>query len=371
MGKTASSTINFISSMKNLKLKDGDVLRRQCVGIDVSKDKLTFCLCQNTEKDQHFYSKPMECKNTEEGFEFIIAWSGKEVDDSAPYSFLMETTGCYHESLAIHLASKGLTVHVVHANKAKDFARLNGCRTKTDPVDSRMLARMGCDTSGLEPWPLPDEKYLRLREMSRFDEQMEKSLTQTKCWIEAVKHSGIVDKEILSEHKKMLKSTKALQKKNRSRMEKLVAGDESLSKDVENMASIKGIGKKTAILVMAETLGFHQMTSAKQVASYAGLDVRREQSGKVDKKGRITKKGNAHLRAALYFPAMVASWSNPQLKEDYERICRSHTQSKMIALVALERKLLCLMYAVRKSGKSWDPEYGKVKSRDGEEEGKC
>ena len=106
------------------------------------------------------------------------------------------------------------------------------------------------------------------------------------------------------------------------------------------------------------------MTSAKQVASYAGLDVKKEQSGDTDKKGHMTKRGNAHLRAGLYFPAMVASWSNPQLMDDYNRICASHPQSKTIALVALERKLLCLMYSLWKSGKQWDPEYGQHKKQE-------
>ena len=331
--------------MKHLQLKDGDRLRRQCIGIDVSKKKFTFCLCQSTEQDLHFYTKPKEFENSEPGFRHLLAWSGNEVDSSVPYSFLMETTGCYHESLALFLARKGMTVIIVHANKAKNFARLNGQRTKTDPVDSKMLATMGCDTPGLKPWPIPDEKYLQLRDMSRLSEQLEKTRTQVLGRMESVTYSGYVTKSVLKAHKSLLKSP-------------------VIKAGVDNMESIKCIGKKTAILVTAETLGFHQMTSAKQVASYAGLDVKKEQSGDSDKKGHMTKRGNAHLRAGLYFPAMVASWSNPQLMEDYNRICASHPQSKNISLVALERKLLCLMYSLWKSGKQWNPEYGQDKKQE-------
>ena len=186
--------------MKHLQLKDGDRLRRQCIGVDISKKKFTFCLCQSTDQDRHFYTKPRELENSESGFRHLLEWSGKEVDSSVPYSFLMETTGCYHESLALFLARKGMTVIVVHANKAKNFARLNGQRTKTDPVDSRMLATMGCDTPGLKPWPIPDEKYLRLRDMSRLSEQLEKTRTQVLCRMEAVTHSGYVTKSVLRAH---------------------------------------------------------------------------------------------------------------------------------------------------------------------------
>lgn len=343
--------------MKHLQLKEGDRLRRQCIGVDISKKKFTFCLCQSTDLDLHFYTTPKEFDNSESGFRCLLEWSGKEVDSSVPYSFLMETTGCYHEPLAIFLVRKGLTVFVVHANKAKNFARLNGQRTKTDLVDSKMLATMGCDTANLKVWPLPDEKYLHLREMSRLSEQLEKTRTQVLGRIEAVTHSGFADKTVLNKHKALLKSIEKLQTANEKEMDELVDGDLVMCSGVQNMESIKCVGRKTAVLVVAETLGFHQMTSAKQVASYAGLDVKKEQSGDTDKKGHMTKRGNAHLRAGLYFPAIVASWSNPQLMEDYARICASHPQSKTIALVALERKLLCLMYSLWKNGKQWDPKY--------------
>ena len=334
--------------MKHLQLKDGDRLRRQCIGVDISKKKFTFCLCQSTEQDLHFYTKPKEFDNSETGFRHLLEWSGTEVDSSVPYSFLMETTGCYHESLALFLARKGMTVIIVHANKAKNFARLSGQRTKTDPVDSKMLATMGCDTPGLKPWPIPDEKYLQLRDMSRLSEQLEKTHAQVLCRMEATTHSGYVTKSVLRAHKSLLRSIEKVQAANEQHMAELVNGDPVIKAGVDNMESIKCIGKKTAVLVTAETLG----------------DVKKEQSGDAEKKGHMTKRGNAHLRAGLYLPAMVASWSNPQLMEDYKRICASHPQSKNIALVALERKLLCLMYSLWKSGREWDPEYGQDKKQE-------
>lgn len=350
--------------MKHLKLKEGDRLRRQCVGVDISKLKFTFCLCQSTEQDVHVYSIPKEFSNDDSGFKKLMEWSGTMVDNTVPISFLMEATGCYHESLAIYLASRGCAVYVVHAPKAKNFARLHGQRTKTDVVDSKMLATMGCDTPGLMPWPLPDEKYLRLRDMSRLSEQLEKTRTQIQGRLEAATHSGYIDQAVIRKHKSLLKHVEKLMESNAAEMEELISLDQRMSKAVNDMQSIKCVGRKTAIMVLAETMGFHQMTNAKQVTSYAGLDVKKSQSGPVDKKGHMTKHGNAHLRGGLYFPAIVGSWSNPHLMEDYNRICLSHPQSKNIALVALERKLLCLMYSIWKSGKQWDPEYSQNKKQE-------
>ena len=177
--------------------------------------------------------------------------------------------------------------------------------------------------------------------MSRLSEQLEKTRTQVLGRMESVTYSGYVTKSVLKAHKTLLKSIEKVQAANEQDMAELVNGDPVIKAGVDNMESIKCIGKKTAILVTAETLGFHQMTSAKQVASYAGLDVKKEQSGDTDKKGHMTKRGNAHLRAGLYFPAMVASWSNPQLMEDYNRICASHgvgEEASLLDVLPLEER---------------------------------
>ena len=89
------------------------------------------------------------------------------------------------------------------------------------------------------------------------------------------------------------------------------------------------------------------------MASYAGLDVPSHQSGTVDGKRSISKRGNVRLRAALYFPAMVAVRYNQPLKENYSRIVEKHPTQKKIGIAAVERKLLLLMYMLWKKNESF------------------
>lgn len=61
-------------------------------------------------------------------------------------------TGVYHESLPCHLHKIGMAVYVVLQNEVRDFAGYEGIKTKTDSVDARCLARLGCTCRSLRPW---------------------------------------------------------------------------------------------------------------------------------------------------------------------------------------------------------------------------
>jgi len=86
------------------------------------------------------------------------------------------------------------------------------------------------------------------------------------------------------------------------------------------------------------------------LVSYSGYDVVQRESGtSIKGKTRISKKGNRYIRNALYFPAMVACRHNETLKETYIRINRNNKTSKMIGQVAIQRKLLVLIYTLWKN----------------------
>src|SRR5690606_36897958 len=109
--------------------------------------------------------------------------------------------------------------------------------------------------------------------------------------------------------------------------------------------------------------GVEQFCSAKQLVSYAGYDVVQRESGtSVKGKTRISKKGNRYIRNALYFPAMVACRHNSVLKEAYTRIIQKKP-SKMVGQVAVQRKLLILMYTLWKNDTVFIENY-KVSSPD-------
>ena len=92
------------------------------------------------------------------------------------------------------------------------------------------------------------------------------------------------------------------------------------------------------------------------MVAYAGLNPRRHQSGtSIDRGTRISKIGNAVLRAALYMPAMSAMQHNPAIVALVARLkARGRLKPKQIVVTAM-RKLLVLCFGVLKTGKPFDP----------------
>jgi len=104
--------------------------------------------------------------------------------------------------------------------------------------------------------------------------------------------------------------------------------------------------------------GISEYRNAKAFAAFAGLSPREHQSGSLRGRTRLAKTGNARLRQALYFPAVVASRLNPTLRPVYERII-ADGKPKMVALAAIMRNLLVLAYGVLKSAQPFDPGYAR------------
>ncbi|MDF2855219.1 MAG: Transposase family [Neobacillus sp.] len=190
---------------------------------------------------------------------------------------------------------------------------------------------------------------LQLRNLTRYYVQLQEQKTA----LGNIKHSKDCSHDIqifiLKSNKKLIAEIDKEIAKCIREINTLVKSDADLDKKIEKLATIKGIGMITMVTILAETMGFEQFGSAKQLVSYAGYDVVQRESGtSIKGKTRISKKGNRYIRNALYFPAMVACRYNPVLKEAYMRIIQKKS-SKMIGQVAIQRKLLTLMYTLWKN----------------------
>ena len=111
------------------------------------------------------------------------------------------------------------------------------------------------------------------------------------------------------------------------------------------------------MIVLAETNGFELIRSKKQLVSYSGLDVKLKDSGtSVKGKPKISKRGNRHLRKAVHMPALSAMRFNEHHKAVFVRLISKHG-IKMKAVVAVQRKLLELIYTIFKTDKAFDKDY--------------
>ena len=143
-------------------------------------------------------------------------------------------------------------------------------------------------------------------------------------------------------------------------MQSLVSRTTRLKSRIGYLESIPGVSFISAATVIGETLGFESISSAKQLTSYAGYDVVLRESGSFKGKTKISKKGNSHIRAVLHMPSMTCVRCNPTLGQFYRRL----KPNKAKPLVAVQRKLLILMYTLWKNEAYYDTEYENKKQQE-------
>lgn len=339
----------------DFKVGKGNKWFRQCVGIDIAKDKFNACLFMyDIASDMGCGTKSVEFKNTKQGFNQFVKWARKECIKEYPLTFIMEPTGVYYELLAYHLCKIHQTVYIVMPNKARDFCNYEGIKTKTDEMDARCLALLGCVNRRLTPWQPPKAIFRELRQMTRFVEDMQKVRTMLSNHLEALTHSAEPVSSVVKHYEKLIVDIDKQLETNLKNIKAKIATDKELDKKVERICTIKGIGCLTVVTIIAETNGFNLITSRKQLASFAGLDVIARQSGNEDPKHVISKKGNTHIRRVLYWPGISSARFNPQMKDMYGRICKRNPKVKMIGITAAMRKMLLLTYTLWKNGEVYD-----------------
>jgi transposase len=333
---------------------------KQAVGIDISKDTFMACVGYLESPQTIQFIKSGSFTNQKNQFNKFLRWVRSQlIHPSDPVWFVMEATGVYYESLAYFLREQGYSVAVVLPNAVKHYAQSLTVKSKTDDLDARMITQLALERA-LPAWTPPSEAIRKLRSLTREHLNLKELSTQVKNQL----HAKECSYKPLAETAKRMKQQLAFFTKQITAIEnevrKLVDQNAELKEGVEYLDSIQGVGFMTAVGVLAETNGFALIRNTKQITSYAGLDVRLNQSGKKTGKTSISKHGNKHLRQLVYMPALAAIRFNEHLKTVYERLVVKK-QNKKIALIAVARKLLCLMFTLWKKKDMYQPDYYKTR----------
>ena len=129
------------------------------LGMDVAKAKLDCCLLLDEASDKR---KTKVVNNNKLGVVDLLAWITKLNISPKELHVVMDATGVYHEQAALALADAGVIVSIVNPAQVKDFGRGLAVRTKTDGVDSFVLARYGAllKPSAWTP-PAPEARMLQ------------------------------------------------------------------------------------------------------------------------------------------------------------------------------------------------------------------
>lgn len=302
------------------------------VGIDVSKDRL----------DVHV-------RPAREAFAVARDSAGladlvERLRALGPALVAVEATGGFETVVAGAVAGAGLPLAVVNPAQVRHFAQALGKRAKTDPVDAAVIAHFA-ETARPAVRAVPEETALLLADLVTRRRQIIDMLKA-----ERQRERRTTDKRLL---RSLARLIRALEKEIASvegDIDGLVRASPVWREKEDLLASVPGVGPITARTLIAELPELGQL-DRRRIASLAGLAPFTRQSGQWRGRARIGG-GRATVRAVLFTAAMVASRHNPVLKPLYDRLCAAG-KPKMVALIAVARKLLTFLNAILRTKTPW------------------
>jgi transposase len=305
------------------------------VGIDVAKDRLDVCV------------RP-------DGESFVVARTGAGIDDLAarlkklaPRVVAVEATGGFETMVAAGLAGAGVPVVVVNPAQVRAFAQALGKRAKTDPIDAAVIAHF-VEATKAEPRPLPDEMTRMLADLVGRRRQI----------VEMMAAEGQRERRMTG--KRLKKSIARLRKALEKELAELdgeigdhVRGSPVWAEKENLLASVPGVGPVIARTLIAELPELSSL-DRRQVAALVGLAPWTRQSGQWRGKSFIGG-GRKSVRSVLFLGAMVASRHNPVLKRFRDKLVAAG-KPKLVALIAVARKLLTILNAILRDKQPWRAE---------------
>lgn len=313
------------------------------IGIDVSKADVVVCVMDANKGCQH-----ATFANDKQGFRSLINYLKKRQAKGAPVC--LEATGMYGEELAAYLHEHDHPVSVVNPVRIKRYAESQLRRNKTDKLDAEIIADF-CRTQEPPLWTPPDPSWVELRALVRYMDDLIQIQVQEKQRLHTVTSSTV--------HQQLKDHIAYLEEQINQLLAQIKAHidqDPALREKRDLLKSIPGISDKTIARLLAEIRDILAFETVGQLVAYVGLNPRMRQSGKYQGQVKISKMGNAALRAALFMPARQAKRSNPLVQPLVARMTAQGHCANAIT-VAVMRKLLHYVYGILKSGQPFDQTY--------------
>jgi len=329
---------------------------KQVVGIDVGQQELVVSAGSMSEDWVPNVLGYKTFANNAKGFDGLLKWINQLTNNTVPVRFVMEATGVYHESLAYFLSERGHEISIILPSKISNYQRTLSTKTITDKTSSECIALFGLERR-LDCWQPPKPIFKTLRQLVRERNQLVATRTVIKNQLHAESAQAEPHGASVTRLKKQIGLFDKQEKEIKAEIAALIKSDATVNDKIQLICSAPGIGLLTAATILAETNGFELIRNKRQLSSYAGLDVKEKQSGtSVKGKPRISKKGNKHLRKTMHLPALAAIRHDDRFKAIFARLVAKHG-IKMKAAVAVQRKLLELVYILYKTNQPYDINY--------------
>lgn len=313
-------------------------------GIDVGAKTLVSCVLNGGGQ-----TRPWSVDNKPDAHQSLI----KTLRERGVTQIVCEATGVYHLELAYALSRAQLPVMVANPRQVKAFIQARLRNTQNDPVDAHELAQFALRMEFV-PWQPPSPAQYALHRIARSLHGYVEQATAAKNRLHAAGVVGDTPKILLKTLRNEIAFLERVQQQLSTEALKIIAADAKLRRHFELLISVKGIAQTSAVQILGELCVLAPELSAKAWVKLAGLDPTRKQSGtSVLTKTRISKRGNAKLRAALFMPAMAARRYDPGLNAFAERLI-ANGKTPMQATIAVARKLLHGIHAMFANDQLWN-----------------
>jgi transposase len=312
------------------------------VGIDVAKNKLDICIINDPNSNKHLFSV---AANDAKGIAKLIAFVNKQVAREQVL-FCLENTGVYSMPLCYWLQKNKLDYWVVPALEVKKAKGIT--RGKTDKADARDIAYYAITHQHhVHLTALPEDDLIELRLLLAEREKLIKAMSAFKATREAV---GFLPKEVLKTTLSHNKKTIALLQSQLVSLEKLIdkmmEHNLSFKQQAKLLVSVPGIGKQTAVNLIAFTHAFSNFKTWRQFACYAGIAPFEYSSGSsIRGKTKLNHIANKKLKSLLHLAALSAKRHDGELKKYFERKV-AEGKNKMLVMNAIRCKVLSRAFAV-------------------------
>lgn len=303
-------------------------------GIDVSKDWIDIAT------DKIITQLPQDKKS-------IICFIKKHFNQPNESLVVLESTGGYELLAAECFDEMGITVHIAHPNRVRDFAKAKGRLAKNDRLDAITLSEYGRFIDPSDIRPLRSKLLMKLSALNSRLGQLKELHHKEACRLGTAR---IV--EVKQTHKEMLKLLAKQITSIEIQMIELIKSEAELAEKYARLQTMIGVGPTLALTLIAELPELGE-ANKKEIAALAGVAPITKDSGK--QRGRaITQNGRNSLRKVLYMGALSAIRYDKKIKEFYQRLI-STGKAKKVGIVAVMRKMLVTMNAMITHAKDYCP----------------
>jgi transposase len=247
---------------------------------------------------------------------------------------ICEATGGYEQPVVRCLQAAGVPVTVLEASRVRSFAKAQGQRAKTDPIDAAVLTRYG---QAFKPAPTPplSAQQRQLTEVVQRRRQLVQLRTRERNHTEHY-HDAFRQQQA----RQLIKLLDKQIDQCEQTIAALIAADPVQQQKADRLQAIPGVGPVVASTMLAEMPELGTL-NPQTAAALAGVAPYNSDSGNLQAPRHISG-GRMAVRCALYLAALSAVRHDRILKEFYQRL-RKAGKRPLVALTACMRKLIVLM----------------------------